>query len=243
MASWVGLVEAGRVELVDAVGVALHQRVEGERLPAGRLLVRLAVAVEGEHLVLEGVGQLVDQGDGQPRRHLRPPHDDPLLAAVVVGEGAGVGEVVGGVDEAGVAGEDAQGPQLALELLDLLRLLLGQRPLVGAGALGVLLRREEVDGDGVVEHRPPLPLHEVDQVEHPGVPLRRDVVLPVAHDGGGDPGGQDHDHRHGRDPLQRAGTTGHANLRLLAGARFRRPSSIGAPTGVPEPRPSAPGRR
>ena len=87
--------------------------------------------------------------------------------------------------------DEPQRPEEALGLLGLGDLLLGEVGGLVAGALGVGLRGEELDLHGMLEFVAPCVLDEVDEREHPPVPLVGVVGLGFVDDGGDDAKGAD----------------------------------------------------
>ena len=151
------------------VGVALCERPEA-RLEVARL--ETVELPEIEVLVLHDVGQLMDQGDAQRRRHLGASDRDAFRLGVVVRERAVVLERAHRSDEVDVTVDEAEGPHLALDLFELRDILVGELVPIGH-AVAVLLLGQEVDRDRVVVEQAALVLDELDEVGDAGVPVGR----------------------------------------------------------------------
>ena len=186
-------------------------------------------------LVLHDVGQLMDQGDAQRRRHLGAADCDAFRVGVVVRERALVLERAHRSDEVDVTVDEAEGPHLALDLFELRDVLVGELVPVGH-AVAVLLLGQEVDRDRVVVEQAALVLHEIDEVRHTRVPVRWWRCTVVLRDGPDDRDRRDHeDAANGsRDPpvahsVRRAGP----RRRRRRGRRGRciRVTGAGSPTG------------
>ena len=132
------------VGVLDPQRVALAQAAEG-RGGAG-VERRVVQPVEVEVLVLQRVGELVDEGDLEADGHLRAAHADALVGGVVEGQRAAVDHAVEGLVEVELARRHAEGPQLAGVVVEVGPLGLLGRPAVAVGRdRGVLGRGEEVD--------------------------------------------------------------------------------------------------
>jgi hypothetical protein len=161
--------QRANVRLLDAGGVPLDERQVAGEAVTGRIDV-IEHLLEVELLVLEDVDQLVRERDPHVGGHVGPPHRDAFGQGVVEGDGGGVGQVVRRLHRVEVGRHQAQRPERRRALLDHASIAAGELGLVDPGPLRVLLGREEVDGDGMVEAQPALVLDEVGQVDHARVP-------------------------------------------------------------------------
>jgi hypothetical protein len=225
------------VGALDADGIALDEGlVAVEDVLVGVLGVQVEVDLELEQvevLVLEGVGELVDERGLQVEVDLGAPDEDVLGVEVVLGEGAGVLEVVGGAGEVEVALGEAEGAEELGLVVELGGLVGGEVALVEADGVGVLLRGEELDLDGVVELQPAGLLDVADEAGDLGVPVVGvlGVVLDLGVDDGANRRGDDHEAEGGgREQLAEVGAV--AGRRPLGGAGQRRGwAAVGAPDG------------
>ena len=100
---------------------------------------RVVQPVEVEVLVLERVGELVDEGDLEADGHLRAAHSDALVGGVVERERAAVDHAVERLVEVELARRHAERAQLPGVVLEVGPLGLLRRPVVVLGGLrGVL---------------------------------------------------------------------------------------------------------
>ena len=123
-------------------------------------------------LVLQRVGELVDEGDLEADGHLGAAHPDALVGGVVERERAAVDHAVERLVEVELARRHAEGAELPGVVLEVGSLAVLRRPLVVLGGRrGVLGGGEEVDVHRVVEVEVALVLDEGGEVGDPGIPL------------------------------------------------------------------------
>ena len=117
------------------------------------------------------VGQLMDQGDPERRRHLGAPDRDAFRRGVVERERAVVLERAHRSDEIDVTGDQPERSHLALDLLQLLATSSSVSSSRSA-TRSLYCCRQEVDRDRVVEEQAALVLHELRRGRRPGDPSR-----------------------------------------------------------------------
>ncbi len=122
-------------------------------------------------LVIERVGQFVDQGDAQVRRVRGAPHHHLPRLRVVVPQGADRQVLAEDLDRVHALGPEAERPERRRRVGQVLGILRQVRLEVGPGPLDVVLVVEQLDVDALPEHQPPLLFHHGLEVGDHGVEL------------------------------------------------------------------------
>jgi hypothetical protein len=139
---------------------------------AEQRVVLAAQTLEVEVLILERVGQFVDERGPHVLGELRAPDGDALLDGVVEGQRSLPFELEEPFEQVRATFDEPDGAPLPDDLVDPPLFLGGQLDLAEARLVLVGRRGEEVDKDGLFEGQAAFVLHEGDQIREARIPRR-----------------------------------------------------------------------
>ena len=130
--------------------------------------------VEIELLVLEGVGELVHEGDADVGvAEVLAAHEECVLLLVVEADDVSGVEVTLRLDEVDRSRDEPERPQLAGVALGLSAVALAHLGVVALVRLHERLVGEELHRHGMIERELAVAFHEADVLRHPRIPLGR----------------------------------------------------------------------